>query len=191
MRLVAFDLGGVVVDVDKQVLAALGPVDVVARALFHDDAHDRMTVGALDGDGFVGAAAAALGVDIDLVRRTWASMVRFSDGGLELVADCARRGPVAIWSNTDPIHWSVLGGALVPLAVDVAPSFAIGAMKPQRAYFDAVVARLAPHGIGAGDIVFVDDRAENVVAARAAGIEAVVVEGVASARAALGGLGIL
>lgn len=191
MRVVAFDLGGVVVDVDKQALAALGPVDVVARALFHDGAHDRLTVGALSGDAFIAEAADRLGAARDLLRRTWASMVRFSDGGLDLVADCAHRGPVAIWSNTDPIHWSVLGDALLPLAVDVAPSFAIGAMKPQQAYFDAVVARLSPHGMGAADIVFVDDRLENVLAARACGIEAVVVDGVAGTRAALVSLGIL
>lgn len=191
MRVVAFDLGGVVVDVDKAVLVELGPNDAVARAVFHDGIHDRLTVGALDADVFIDAAANALGLERARVRRTWASMVRFSVGGLELVAQCASRGPVAIWSNTDPIHWSVLGPSLVPLSIDVAPSFEIGAMKPHPAYFAGVIARLSAFGVGAGDIVFVDDRVENVEAACACGIDAVVVNGVNQARAALVARGIL
>ncbi len=184
-KLVAFDLGGVVVDVDKNVLAALGPVELVARAFFAANIHDDLTTGAVDGDGFIAGAADILGADVEVVRHTWASMVRFSDGGLSLIADCAARGPVAIWSNTDPIHWAVLAPSFSPLALDLAPSFLLGAMKPERAYFAAAVARLAGHGYVTADIVFVDDRADNVAAAIACGIDAVIVDGVAGARAAL------
>lgn len=183
MRVVAFDLGGVVVDVDFTPLAALiqGPRDVVERAFFvgAGDRHDRLTVGALSGDDYVAEVAADLGLDVDVVRAAWASVVRFSPGGLELIAEVAARAPVAIWSNTDPIHWSVLS-SLLSLTLDHAPSFVLGAMKPQPAYFARALSRLPADA----EVFFVDDRADNVEAAIAAGVSAQVVRGVEQARAA-------
>jgi FMN phosphatase YigB (HAD superfamily) len=187
-RVVAFDLGGVVVDVNHGVLAGLGPRDHVEAALFGDGRHDQLTTGELDGHAFVAAAAAALGHDVDVVARVWREVVGFSDGGLALVQAVARVRKVAVWSNTDPHHWSVLGPALEAVAVDVAPSFRLGTMKPRADYFVRALARLdtAPH-----EVLFLDDRADNVAAARALGIDAVVVGGVAAARAILVGRGVL
>ncbi len=182
---VAFDLGGVVVDVDTSVIARFG--DGAQAAFFGDGRHDAVTVGALDGDADLDAVGAALGgARRDDVEAAWRDVVRFSAGGLELVADVARRADVAvdvaIWSNTDPIHWRVLGGPLEALAASVAPSFQLGQHKPDAGYFEAALARA---GVNASDVIFVDDRADNVAAARAAGIEAYAVEGVAAARAAI------
>jgi HAD superfamily hydrolase (TIGR01509 family) len=61
-------------------------------------------------------------------------------------------------------------------------------MKPRADYFVRALARLdtAPH-----EVLFLDDRADNVAAARALGIDAVVVGGVAAARAILVGRGVL
>jgi FMN phosphatase YigB (HAD superfamily) len=179
MRVVAFDLGGVVVDVDFESLTALGPRDVVERAFFVGDRHDRLTVGTLSGDAYVADVAADLGLDVDVVRAAWASVVRFSPGGLELIAEVAAVVPVAIWSNTDPIHWSVLSTSL-QLALDHAPSFVVGAMKPQPAYFARAVSRLPADA----EVFFVDDRADNVAAAVQAGVQAQVVRGVEQTRAA-------
>ena len=186
-RVVAFDLGGVVVDVNKQVLAPLGPPDVVERAFFVDGRHDRLTVGELSGEAFIALAARDLGLRDDVVRAAWASMVSFSAGGLALVADVAAVAAIAVWSNTDPVHWSVLGDGLVPHAVDIATSFSIGAMKPQPLYFARALARLDHRD---DDVVFVDDRAENVAAARAAGVEAYRVDGVFETRSLLRSLGL-
>lgn len=187
-RVIAFDLGGVVVDVDHGVLATLGPRDHVERALFADGRHDELTTGDLDGDAFVAAAAAALGQDVDVVARHWRDVVRFSDGGLALVEAVARVRRVAVWSNTDPLHWSALGPALEAVAVDVAPSFRLGTMKPRAEYFVRALARL---DVAHHEVLFLDDRAENVAAARALGIDAVVVRGVAAARAVLVMRGVL
>lgn len=193
-RVVAFDLGGVVVDVDKSVLAQLGPPDLVERAFFVGDRHDRLTTGDLSADEFVAAAAAVLGRDVDVVRSAWAQMVAFSAGGLELVNDVAAVADIAVWSNTDPVHWHVLAGPLSAVAVDVATSFCIGAMKPQPTYFARALQRLTAHGHDVADgenVVFVDDRADNVAAARLAGIDAHCVQGVAMTRALLTSLGVL
>ena len=187
-RVVAFDLGGVVVDVDHGVLAGLGPRARVEEALFGDARHDALTVGALDAEAFVAAAAAALDEDVDVVARRWREVVRFADGGLSLLETTARVCPVAVWSNTDPLHWGELGPALEAIAVDVAPSFRLGAMKPADHYFTRALARL---GVDPGEVLFLDDRADNVAAARAIGIDAVVVVGVAAAREALRQRGVL
>jgi glucose-1-phosphatase len=187
-RVVAFDLGGVVVDVDHGVLAGLGPRHHVEAALFGEGRHDDLTTGDLDGDAFVRAAAAALAWDVDVVARHWRSVVRFSDGGLALVEAVARVRQVAVWSNTDPLHWGELGPALEAIAVDVAPSFRIGTMKPRADYFVRALARL---DVAPAEVLFLDDRADNVEAARALGIDAVVVRGVDGARALLRQRGVI
>ena len=46
---VAFDLGGVVVDVDLSVLVALGTKDRVDAAFFGHDRHERLSVGSGSG----------------------------------------------------------------------------------------------------------------------------------------------
>lgn len=193
-RVVAFDLGGVVVDVQKLVLAPLGPPDVVARAFFVGDRHDRLTTGDLGGDEFIALVARDLGLDHDVVERAWASVVSFSAGGLALVDDVAAVADVAVWSNTDPIHWRVLEPQLATRAVSLSPSFSLGAMKPQRAYYERALEKLAALGhdvADVADVLFVDDRADNVAAAIACGIDAVVVDGVRDTRRALEARGVL
>ena len=54
----------------------------------------------------------------------------------------------------------------------------VGAAKPRAAFFERVVAKL---GCDAGDLLFVDDRPENVEAAQQAGLKAMVFLGSAGA----------
>jgi FMN phosphatase YigB (HAD superfamily) len=180
---VAFDLGGVVVDVDLAVLLELGPRERVDAAFFGHDRHERLSVGTLSAGAFCADVAADLDVSADDVATCWRRVVGFSAGGLELVESTARRHPVLIWSNTDPLHWSVLGPALTSLATTVSPSFRVGHMKPEAAYFARALD--AAGADTANRVVFVDDRADNVAAATGLGINAVVVRGVAAARAAI------
>ena len=58
----------------------------------------------------------------------------------------------------------------------------MGCAKPEAVYFERALARA---GVAAHDVVFVDDRADNVAAARAAGVAAFCVVGVDAARAAI------
>jgi putative hydrolase of the HAD superfamily len=182
---VAFDLGGVVVDVDLSVLLALGTKDRVDAAFFGHDRHERLSVGGLSGAAFCAEVGADLDLSADDVADCWRRVVRFSPGGLELIEATARRQPVAIWSNTDPLHWSVLGPELTSLATAVSPSFLVGHMKPAAAYFTRACADL---GVQRRQVLFIDDRADNVDAARDVGINAVVVRGVDAARAAIAAL---
>jgi FMN phosphatase YigB (HAD superfamily) len=190
-RVVAFDLGGVVVDVDKDHLAALGPPAVVDAA-FHGDNHDALATGVRDPAAFAAAGAAAfaaagLAVDADAVRSAWARVVAWRAGGPALLAATAARVTTWVWSNTDPIHWSVLGGAIDGVVARAVTSFGIGALKPDPAFY---LRALQGTGVDPGDVLFLDDRADNVAAARALGIDAVVCTSVAQARDRLAQAGI-
>ncbi len=194
--IVAFDLGGVVVDVDFGALRRLhADAARVERAFFSGDRHNALSVGAIDGAAYIDAVADALGAAVVDVDAAWRSVVRFSPGGLELVAAVAALDDVdvAVWSNTDPLHWAVLGPALEAVATSVSPSFLVSHQKPERAYYDRAIARAVAAAAAAGgdveisDIIFVDDRADNVAAAIDVGVRAFVVDGVKSAGAAIFG----
>lgn len=179
--IVAFDLGGVIVDVDHGAAArALGATpDDIERAFFAGGIHDAVTVGTLDGPSFAAAAAERLGRDIDAVTNAWAAVVAVLPDGRALVEECLAQGlRVVLWSNTDPIHLARMARALPPVPLEHV-SFALGAQKPDLEFFRRGLARLdrAP--------VFVDDRADNVAAAGSLGIRAHQVRGPAQARAAL------
>jgi FMN phosphatase YigB (HAD superfamily) len=87
---------------------------------------------------------------------------------------------LAILSNSNLLHWRFIsdgrfplldspGGPSSPFAWAVI-SFEAGSMKPDRRIYDVAIERA---GVPPELIFFVDDRPENVAAARAAGIDAV------------------
>jgi len=190
IRVVAFDLGGVLVDVDLAVLPrALGREAArVEEALFGGDRHERLSTGALGAEPFVREAARALDVDEDQIRAAWGDVVRARDGARALVERVRARA--VAWSNTDPIHVARLAPTLSPRLFDEgrALSYEIAAMKPARAFTERAVARL---GVAPSEIFFVDDRAENVAAARAAGVEAAVTRSIAETAELLSQRGLL
>jgi putative hydrolase of the HAD superfamily len=176
---VAFDLGGVLVDVQKGHLAALGDAPTIDDA-FHGDAHDALSTGQLSGTAFAARAAGVLAVELEVARAAWARVVSWLPGGRALLSSCAARITTHVWSNTDPLHWSVLGPAIDGVVARVATSFALGVAKPDRRFFARALAGAAPERV-----LFVDDRLDNVEAARELGIRAVRCDGVDEARAIL------
>lgn len=110
-RAFAFDLGGVLVDVDKSGLYRLHTDRRLVEAAFFGGAHDAMSVGTLSAGAFLDQARAVLGAaaDDDAVAAAWSGVVRFSAGGLALLAEVAAATRVLVWSNTDPLlHFGVL-----------------------------------------------------------------------------------
>ena len=98
----------------------------------------------------------------------------------ELVRRLAAAGNrLAILSNTNPVQWEYITDGRFPLLAMGQPtsafdwailSYEVGAMKPDRAIYDAAIERA---GVAADEVFFTDDRLENVEGARAAGIDAV------------------
>jgi glucose-1-phosphatase len=87
---------------------------------------------------------------------------------------------LAVMSNTNPLHWQFVSdgrfdvlraigrpGAMFNGAV---LSCEVGSMKPDRGIYRAAIERA---GVPAEQILFIDDRSENVAGARSAGMDAV------------------
>ena len=166
--IVALDLGGVIVDVDPLAVArALHlPWADVERAVFSAGLHDDLTVGRVSADVFVSRAAAQLGRSASEVRAAWAEVVTLTVDGRTLVEELVLRGhAVHLWSNTDPIHMDKIARDLPRQVVLETTSFAVGAQKPERSFFERTRRRGDP-------VVFLDDREENVASARASGVAA-------------------
>lgn len=108
-------------------------------------------------------------------------------GARELLDQLAGRYRLACLSNINALHWSRLA-QVEELLDHCVLSFQTGWMKPrQEAY------RTAAHqlGVAYSDIHFFDDLRANVAAARALGMNAHEVSGIAQTRAALARAGLL
>lgn len=111
----------------------------------------------------------------------------FYPGAKELLADLRRTHTVACLSNTNATHWARLAeaGSLFDCCI---ASHLTGHMKPDaRAFAHAAQVLGAP----AQAIVFFDDLAPNVAAARQTGMRAFQVRGIAETAAALRSCGIV
>ena len=98
--------------------------------------------------------------------------------------------PTATVSNTNAIHWGSPFTQDVLLGMFDAhfPSFELMMAKPDPAIFEHVVAQL---GVPVRAAVFFDDNEINVVAARAVGLNAFLVDGPRAASEVLSDLGVL
>ena len=186
MRIVCFDLGGVIAEVRHKVVEErLGIThDQYERAFFGHDLHDQMSIGAVPAEEFVDEAAKILRMDHDAVRAAWRDVVDVWPAGRQLIGDCLAAGlDVRVWSNTDPIHLEKMAAQLPPLRME-GVSFRVGAMKPRREFFERNIALLD------GPAFFVDDRADNIAMALELGVKAQRVDGPDEARAAIRAAGI-
>lgn len=120
----------------------------------------------------------------------WSDIFIPMPGMAELFAAVAARRPPGILSDTDPLHWARLR-ALYPW-LDRAPrptlSFEVGRLKPHPAMYAAAA---ADSGREAGRCLFIDDVRENVDAARACGMRAILFVDADRVRADLSALQLL
>lgn len=106
-----------------------------------------------------------------------------------LVRDVAVRHTTALVSNTSAFHWPVIESfGVLPHMHHVFASYQIGRIKPDRAYFEFVIAEM---GIAAQEAVFFDDSPLNVATAQGLGLRAYRVEGAREVREQLTRLGML
>lgn len=192
-RILLFDLGGVVVEsaglaVLHERLPAMAPAQIQARWL-GSEAVGRFERGAISPDEFAQAFLAEWPLQLQPAAflREFASWVRgFLPGAARLLAHLRQRHTVACLSNTNAVHWGVLGEVRDAFDVCIV-SHLIGHMKPDRAAYELALQRL---GAEPQRVCFFDDLAANVEAAHALGLQAVQVRGVGEAAAALRALGI-
>ena len=194
---VVFDYGGVICtpqpDADVAALAAAVGVPVPdfqgpywAYRLSYDRAE-------LDGTTYWHKVAAALGLSFpapqvaELIRLDIASWLHLCDGTVTLLKDLAAAGyRLALLSNAPADFAEVMAEQPVARFFEhLAFSCFLGAAKPEPECYQAVLDIL---GARPADVVFLDDRPENVAGAAALGIHGVHFSMPSQARTALAAL---
>jgi FMN phosphatase YigB (HAD superfamily) len=192
-KLIYFDLGNVLLSFShdrmcRQMADVAGvPLELVRDSVFGSgEAHFaqvRFESGHIDTDAYFEFLCGAIGKRPDRQRleRAFADIFETMQESWTLVHRLAAAGqPMAILSNTNPIHWpwctdgrypplDSIGEFGSPFAFAVL-SYEAHAMKPDRQIYDAAIERA---GEPPSEIFFVDDRPENVAGAKAAGLDAV------------------
>ncbi|HNY31682.1 MAG TPA: HAD family phosphatase [Fibrobacteria bacterium] len=190
---VLFDLGGVLERVVAAAMVDAWSMGKVQASEFWSRwlearSVERFESGRTDAATFAEEVIAELGLELDSEEfleafPSW--LAGPYDGARELVMDVRRAGlQVASFSNSNEIHWPIMEAHQRAEELFHAnfPSHRIGFSKPDPAAFTEV---LRLWEIPAEQILFLDDNAVNVEAARKAGMRAERVQGVVGARKAL------
>lgn len=195
---ILFDLGGVLVElagVEQMLFWSPGVADTheLWRRWLHSPAVRGFETGATTRDAFAAAIVAefALPVAAEVFLDAFTYWPRaLYPGATALLEELKPRYQLASVSNTNEIHWRRFRDewSLDGHFHHNFPSFRVGRLKPDAAYFEHVLDVLGTH---ADNVLFVDDNTINVDAAAKLGIVARKVTGPEGVRAALADVGAL
>src|SRR5579859_4110228 len=181
IKTIFFDLGNVIIPFDfKRAYSRLQPLcdypasEIPAR-MRGTDLVSRFESGQVAPEQFVRefSALLELRIDYDEFCDLWSSV--FLPEPLiqdSLLENLARRYPLMLLSNTNPIHFHMIQ-ANYPLLrhfQDCVLSYEVGALKPHAEIYEKAIAR---SGCDAAECFFTDDLAVNVEAAQTHGMDAV------------------
>jgi putative hydrolase of the HAD superfamily len=192
MTVLLFDLGGVLVEATglaalKRLLPQASEAEIAGR-WYGSPVVGRFERGQIDTATFAREFIAEWSIVMApeaFIEAFTGWVVGFYPGALELLARLRAQHTVACLSNTNAAHWARMGRDLDAFDHRIA-SHLVGHMKPEAAIYEAALQRLA---VPARDVIFFDDLAANVAAAREAGMQAHQVRGLAETAAALQRLG--
>lgn len=182
IRNVVFDIGWVFVHLNHQpfldFLAAHGAdapdLDSVLARIALDD-HE---CGRMDGQGLLErcAAIAPRPMSLEAARASWVDMFELQPRMVELARRLRERYRVYLLSNIGDLHWAHLSREyqLHGIGHGVLPSFLAGVMKPHDGIYVEAERRFS---LTPAETVFIDDRAENIEAARRRGWHGIVHSG--------------
>jgi len=189
-----FDVGGVLIDVDfGRVLAAWAPhsalpPDELRRRFGVDEPYRRHERGELSSEAYFAHLADTLQLAATPAQLEAGWNAIFGGEILatrRLLQQAARQLPCHLFSNTNACHareWLQRYPELVASVGRVFLSHEMGLRKPERAAFAYVCDALE---LPPAAVLFFDDLAENVAAAREAGLQAVQAVAPADVQAAL------
>jgi glucose-1-phosphatase len=194
---VLFDVGGVLVALDG-VPSLASHLGVEAS---HDDIHRRWVsclsvrlheTGRISTDEFAASIVTELGLSLSPQEFVleFASWLRGPlEGAFDLVTRIPRRYRVGVLSNMSAFHWRTIGGMGLPDRFDfICVSCEIGFLKPSVQAFQIALEKMA---LPPCEVLFLDDGAANVDAARSLGMAAHVVKNPVQAELALKEYGVL
>ena len=178
-RALLLDLAGVLADFDRdgrtaRLAAAAGLIpDEVDARLYDSGLVPAADAGEVSAGEFRTELRGRLGLpDDETAERLWASAFTPDPGALAVLAELDPGLPRGVLTNNDALLAQVLPRLLPEVFAGMDPiafAGALGAAKPDaEAYLRAV----APWGLAAADVLFVDDSVANVDGARAAGLRA-------------------
>ncbi|WP_367155704.1 HAD-IA family hydrolase [Methylomonas sp. HYX-M1] len=183
-RALLFDLGGVLLDIDFGLAinawaaySAL-PETELARLFHFDREYRQHERGELDSAAYFAHLAARLQLSASpaQIEAGWnAIFVGEIAETAQLLQSARSRLPCYLLTNTNESHmrfWSARYPDLLPGFDAVFASHQLGLRKPEPTIFRHV---LQTTGVAAADILFFDDTAENIEAAKRAGLQAVLV----------------
>lgn len=184
---IVFDMGGVLVEVDfAPTIAALAqrtgwPPARVASCLLGSVGNgrtalaERFSRGQISAEAYLNAMVQMLGAAVS-AEELLAMRQRETTGeirtGVALLRSLAGKYRLACYSNSNQIHWQTMlrQFPFFQYFEEKMASHFCGALKPEAAAFEHICQTLpAPPG----RILLIDDRAENVAAARSAGLRAI------------------
>lgn len=196
-RAVLLDMGGVLVELggEKSFLDMIGggiEAGEMWRRWLASPAVRAHETGRMGTSEFAEAAVREFGLSLAPEEflghfRSW--LLGPYDGVHDLLDELAARHRTAILTNISAVHWPIAQGYGIFERVErVIASHQVGAIKPDRDFFEIALAEL---GTTTEEAVFIDDNIVNVEGARAAGLEAHVARGIGETRDCLRALGLL
>jgi putative hydrolase of the HAD superfamily len=197
---VLFDLGGVVLEIDFgrafahwQARSRLAPEHIRER-FGVDEPYELHETGGIDAQAYFAHLREHLQLEDDagFIHEGWNSIFVGEIAETVAVLKALReRVPCYALSNTNAAHLAHMQREFPQVLAQfrkVFVSHEIGHRKPQPRAFEHVVREM---GVAPGQVLFFDDLAENVEAARECGLQAVQVQGPADVRGALRERGLL
>ena len=194
---IALDLGGVLFDVDlaeysHQAQQAFAVTEQDLSAATFDSGHwQAAEIGELNAETFAQAVLSAMDIvpvqeSCQRWQQCWSSVLQLRPAVIELIAEI--KNPIAIWSNTDPVHAIYLRKALAKINAKWLLSCELGFEKPDPNFYQRCLQKMKVQG---SLVHFFDDRQDNVSAAQKLGIQAQQVHSLEQVRSHLSQLGLL
>lgn len=181
VRAVIFDLGRVLIDVNfsRGLFRHLAGGDdsddaELLQQMFADELFVAFSTGRLQPQELHRRIMQKYSIQLDYQGfcQEWCNIFSPLQGMENLLQQVAGKLPVGLLSDTDPLHWQYCLQNFPWLQKISRPtlSFEIGALKPARICYARAADNLAT---AAENCLFIDDKEENVLGARQAGMQAV------------------
>jgi HAD superfamily hydrolase (TIGR01509 family) len=190
IRHVVFDIGWVFVHLNHrpflEFLRAHGAEAADLESVLVRIALEDHETGRLPGQGLLERLAALThpAVTLEQCHEQWVDMFELQPSMVDLAHRLSDRYGVYLLSNIGDLHWSHLAREyrLHDIGHGALPSYLAGVMKPHEGIYIEAERRF---GLDPAATVFIDDRAENIAAAKARGWQGIVHSGHETTVAAL------